>query len=986
MVETELCVWREKLRASKMEELLREVSAESSTEATYQLVTVGEEGKKRWQVSPDLFPRFWKGYCELVWGLHHGDGEEEPIKVPREQVADKGSAPVVAHLIFRFEREEDEEAADFVPYGELALALIVAAYQATIGECYALSDNMCEYLAVVLESGVRQEGAHFVAEVRIQFPYARISVKEQNSLLRNGVLSKLRRARVSGLMGVGFIENWDTCLQKLGKHLPLCGEMSMTHVWTLFDLKALASEEQDADAEFEDVDALNKLLFVENHQHFVDGWVEKEDFEEYDDEYCLPIFLSASYYAKELLLKPEKRPKPASPPAAGDNIRSRDAPALLTKLAPMLARGRFRFEPDWNTVGQACYAAYSGSDEGLALWVKLTKSACGDDLPAFALRDGALEYTAECLYSTFCRCNTTVKSVAWMAAEDNPLQYNTWHHRWCKAAVVEALSPSNGRFSTDNDVAEALYRRYWLEFAWDAPNHMWYQFKDHRWKKVQDGITLTMAMSEDFAESLRTMAAELARNAVSTAEEAEKDKSDETNKRIWTLIQNLRNQVSKSRLLKESKEKFWIDGFSQMLDLDFSLLGVQNGVLVAHDKDFEFRAGRPEDYITMFCPVKYDASYTHDHPKVRECNRWLGQVFPDAQLLDHFKKLAASMIKGGNKDKIFPIFTGNGDNSKSMIIKLFEATLGPYCIKFPPAILTENPRNVSGNGATPVTARAKGTRAAFVDEPEDDVPMHKGVIKRMTGGDTYFARMLNENGGDVKSSFVLILVCNNVPVIPHADAAIKKRTRVYPFLSKWLQTGYPETEEEQQQARQFPQNTHFADCIPSLAPAFLWIACNSFSKYRAEGLNDPQIVKDHTQQYWDNNDSISHFTTDCLRLVKDEDGKPSHSVKATIRDLHSEYKIWHRLVFPSSKPPDLKAFRDDLIAKWGIMDGNGWYGVVIANEDGDAAPSSTIVRKGGAPPGGSSSSRSPPPPVSPSVAVSSKRTYEEAPLPVSRGF
>lgn len=968
-----------------MEQLLREVSTESGSDASYQLSTVSEEGKRRWRVSPDSFSAFWKGYCELVWGLYHHEQEEESIK-PRdllrcsEAVPEKGAVPVVAHLVFRFEREEGEEAVDFVPYTDKALAMVCAAYQAVLAECYTLSGTMCEFLAAVLESGVRQEGEQFVAEVRVQFPYARVSVREQNGLLRNGVLAKLRRARVSGMMGAGFVENWDVCLQKVGKTQPLYGEMPMTHLWTQFDLKDLA--EGDEDAEFEDVDEVKNLLFIENHQHCVDGWVSPEEFANYDEEFFLPMFLSAHYYGKELLLRAEKRPKPAAPPAAGDNIGAEDAPALLDKLAPFLGRPRFRFEPDWSTVGQACYSAYAGTDAGLGVWTRLTRAACGDDLPEFALREGSLEYTSECLYGTFCRSNVTVKSVAWMAKEDSPLLYESWHQRWCKAAVVEALSPANGRFSTDNDVAEALYRRYWLEFAWDSDNRMWYQFKNDRWVKVQDGITLTKLMSGDFLGALRKMSRELTSSALSAADEADKDKSDETNKRLFALIANLKDNRFKGRLAKEAKEKFWIDRFAQMLDVNFGLLGVQNGVLVAHDDDFEFRRGRPEDYVTMFCPVKYDASYTADHPKVRECNRWLSQVFPDALLLDHFKKLAASMLKGGNKDKIFPIFTGNGDNSKSMIIKLFEATLGPYCIKFPPALLTENPRNATGNGATPVTARARGTRAAFVDEPEDDVPMHKGVIKRFTGGDTFFARMLNENGGDMKASFVLILVCNNVPVIPHADAAIKKRTRVYPFLSKWVQAGYPEDEEQQMVDRLFPQDTHFADRIPSLAPAFLWIACNAFAKYREEGLNDPPIVKEHTQNYWDNNDSISHFTADCLRLVKDEAGKPSHSVKASIRDLHTEFKAWFKQTFPSSKTPDLKAFKEDLIAKWGAMDGNGWYGVVIANSDEEATPASTVVRKGGS--SSSSSASTPPPPISPALSAK-PRLYGDVP-PIAHGF
>src|SRR5690606_1722159 len=151
-------------------------------------------------------------------------------------------------------------------------------------------------------------------------------------------------------------------------------------------------------------------------------------------------------------------------------------------------------------------------------------------------------------------------------------------------------------------------------------------------------------------------------------------------------------------------------------------------------------------------------------------------------MLHHFLKFCASCLRGGNNDKIFPIWTGDGDNSKSMMVKLFESTFGEYCLKFPVQMLSEKAAN--SGGPTPQLARAKGSRIAFLDEPEDDVTLNKGIIKRFTGGDSFFARLLQDNGGDIKSTFKMILTCNKVPVITNPDPAIKKRVTLFPYESK----------------------------------------------------------------------------------------------------------------------------------------------------------------------------------------------------------
>ena len=196
------------------------------------------------------------------------------------------------------------------------------------------------------------------------------------------------------------------------------------------------------------------------------------------------------------------------------------------------------------------------------------------------------------------------------------------------------------------------------------------------------------------------------------------------------------------------------------------------------------------------------------------------QVFTDDGLRDYFLKMSASCLKGRNSDKVFPIWTGEGNNSKSMIVKLFEACFGTYCIKFPTSVITG--KRTQSSAPMPEMARAKSTRAAIIQEPDDDEVIRGGMLKELTGGDSFFARALHENGGDVQAMFKLILMCNKIPPIPTGGKAVKNRTRILPFMSTWV-TNAPESEEEQFQRRLFKMDPFFEKQIPNLAKAFMWV-------------------------------------------------------------------------------------------------------------------------------------------------------------------
>jgi phage/plasmid-associated DNA primase len=407
-------------------------------------------------------------------------------------------------------------------------------------------------------------------------------------------------------------------------------------------------------------------------------------------------------------------------------------------------------------------------------------------------------------------------------------------------------------------------------------------------------------------------------------------------KKITTLIAKLKTYSFKTNVMHEAMELFHDDRFEHIVNTNPELLGMLDCVIEVCGNRAYARPGKPEDYVSLCTGLPYLKDLTWESDIVVRLMRWMRQVFVDESLRDYFLKMSASCLKGRNSDKIFPIWTGEGNNSKSMIVKLFEACFGTYCIKFPTSVITG--KRTQSSAPMPEMARAKSTRIAIIQEPDDDEVIRGGMLKELTGGDSFFARALHDNGGDVQAMFKLILMCNKIPPIPTGGKAVKNRTRILPFMSTWV-TNAPEDEAEQYSRRLFKMDPFFEKQIPNLAKAFMWVMVQYYPRYMNEGLSEPPIIQDHTRQYWQENDIYQLFINDCLVPVYIvENGQttdrldPSATLLQT--EVYREFKNWFKETFPGTKVPDSPTVKLELIAKLGRQSNKRWHGVRIVQQEG----------------------------------------------------
>lgn len=948
---------------------------------------------KKMSINNQNMTTFWEEYCNLVF---HEEEQETALDLAEVVL---NEIPLMQDFLFRFQ-VDDGDLKEWCPYDDTMIASICLIYQNVLNDFFNIIDENQFIVTVLESTDYWFESEDVVRmRLRIQFPNTKISITNQHGFIRNEVLAQLRKKKITSKFMITPLDSWEKMMSK-DLSFSLYGstkkgepKIKFIHMWGRLNNRNIENDD------FYELEVKN-VFDIDKHSQVYRGIVDTRIFKkELEYEYWMPMFLSLHYCSNVQLIKENMEKKAINvnldaPRTFGEkkdhttnkngyeneNEHENENEIMLSeKFLEIIAPKRFMQESYWLDIGRALYK----HKQGMALWIKYTTSAARgitilpdyiykilgiktekdrdeederekeqkkedvkvkvgkkknkEDLSKkssipFKIDDKRsneelIKLACELNFDTFVSSKINVRTLAEYAMEDNWDLYNNWHKKWCLDAMEDAVN-ANG---SDVLLAEALYRFNWLRYVYDPSNNKWYVHYCHGWDETSKGFMLRKDISNRFKKRFEAVCADLTNTRADG--ESGSSKLNKTIKQINAVIVSLDQNAKKNKIMYEAQEKFEVDRFSTFLDDNYTLLGVKNGVLEIIGKDIIFRKTKPQDYISMSAGVPFHTYFSFSHPLVIECMKWMREMFEE-DLMRHFLKFGASILKRRNVDKILPIFTGNGNNSKSMVIKLFMIVFGMYAIKVPVAIFSE--KFVSSGGASPQTARFLHKAIGFGDEADDSMPMNKNAVKKYTGGDSFFTRRLNENGGDVELSLKIAIITNDIPNIEDPDDATKRRVKIIPFLSEWI-LNYNATYEEQMERRKFRMDLDFEKRIPLLAPAFLWILTQYYPTYCKEGLNDPPSVVEHTKNYWEENDIYGKFETDCIAKAYLPDGEERDmEQKVTMNELYAEFKTWFRSSYPTSKLPNRDIVKAAYQKKWGRVGINGWSALVIVGLNTDA--------------------------------------------------
>jgi hypothetical protein len=166
----------------------------------------------------------------------------------------------------------------------------------------------------------------------------------------------------------------------------------------------------------------------------------------------------------------------------------------------------------------------------------------------------------------------TIRSLAFWAKQDDPKAYEAFNKEEFKIIMNKSIN-GNTYF-----LAKSIHAKYSDRYICASiKNNTWWEFKNHRWVRIEEGYTLKMALSEDFANEYNK---EIADISIMITQCTGYQKEELMNKRskMETIVKNLMNNPFKKTLMDECKALFYDDMFDRKLDENIQLIGFENGI------------------------------------------------------------------------------------------------------------------------------------------------------------------------------------------------------------------------------------------------------------------------------------------------------------------------------------------------------------------------------------------------------------------------
>jgi putative DNA primase/helicase len=332
---------------------------------------------------------------------------------------------------------------------------------------------------------------------------------------------------------------------------------------------------------------------------------------------------------------------------------------------------------------------------------------------------------------------------------------------------------------------------------------------------------------------------------------------DETKQReIAKFARTSQNESRIGAMLNEAKPYLAVG--MEELDQDPWLINCQNGTLDL--RTGKLRAHDPADRITKIVPVDYDP----DAPCPR-FEQYLKETLVEQSVISFVKRYSGYTLTGITRERLLAILYGYGKNGKTTLVELLRDVMGDYATNTDTETLLMKRYQGVGNDV----AALKGARFVSAAEVEQGRRLAESKVKQLTGRDTVTARFLFGEPFNFIPEFKLWLSTNNKPVIQGTDDAIWDRIRLIPFPQRFDGTR---------------QDAKLPDKLRAEHAGVLAWMVEGCLEWQEHGLGEPKAVRDATDQYRNEMDTLAAFLDEECVMV-------AHG-KVLAERLYHAYAIW----------------------------------------------------------------------------------------------
>ena len=408
------------------------------------------------------------------------------------------------------------------------------------------------------------------------------------------------------------------------------------------------------------------------------------------------------------------------------------------------------------------------------------------------------------------------------------------------------------------------------KFIFDHSAGRWMQWQGHYWS--EDKIEAAEEAVRGVAGIYEAEMWRVSRRANDAISAGNRDaKAEALEKALRKRINDLRcrSRVADVLLLaRQGYSGLATDGANW--DKKPTLLAVLNGVVdlangIAYD-------GNPSDMLITHANARWEG----DDAPCPTFRRFIGELFDgDDETINFVQRLLGYCASGLMSERILPVFYGaNGQNGKGTLLETLHRVLGDFTAEIPSETLLDGGKDVSGASARPDLMSLRGKRLCWCSETNRKRMLDSAKSKWLTGGDTIVCRPLYGQMTSFEPTAKIIMLSNFRPMADGSDNALWYRLVLVPFNLSFVEN--PTLPHERQ------RDANLQEKLVSEGSGILAWLWAGFFAWQQHGLCPPDSVRAATEEFRNENDSISQFLAEkCLIM-------PGVRVKAA--DIYESYQ------------------------------------------------------------------------------------------------
>jgi putative DNA primase/helicase len=318
------------------------------------------------------------------------------------------------------------------------------------------------------------------------------------------------------------------------------------------------------------------------------------------------------------------------------------------------------------------------------------------------------------------------------------------------------------------------------------------------------------------------------------------------------------------------------------------------------------RPSNPRDYITKIAAVAA-AKPGAPHPL---WDAFLTRVTNDnPELITFLQRFLGYCMTGETSEHVLIFLYGTGANGKGVFVNTISKIFGDYAVVAPMELFMASKHE---RHPTEI-AKLRGARLVVAQETEKGRHWDATKIKQLTSDDRLTGRFMRQDFFDFAPTHKLIITGNHKPTLRAVDEAIRRRFLLVPFTVK-----IPPDERDTELARK----------LEAEWPAILRWMIDGCLEWRRGGLRVPAIVRDATDSYFDDQDTIA--------LWLEERTQRDPRAFTLTSGLFKNWKAWCEQ--SNHHVGTERAFSDDLAERDGIERakknyGRGFKGIALRAGD-----------------------------------------------------